>query len=95
MERSTKVIAVLTAFSIYFYVKYRAISSRNTELENRVTSVLGMCSTVNDSYNRVLKERKNLESQVDQIRPNNPYEAAKLKMLIKQRNLKYGIGGNI
>ena len=90
-------LAFATAWFLWSQLHWYHLEARNIELERRVQFFVENCRQTNKDNKKIRKQNTFLKTQVviweKQKRVGRKKNLATLKKLIKQRNIKFGIGG--
>lgn len=88
-------LAFTTAVLLWSQLHWHFLEERNTVLVNRLEFFQESCKeTINNT--KLTEQNTNLAQQLyifERNRPGRKENLAMLKKLIKERNIKYGIGG--
>lgn len=100
MVRTIISVVSLTFATIMFFwpqLQVQRLKERNLELVGRVSFFSESCSKAIKKNQSLQKEKTQLSARINAIERNRPGRKKyliELNYIIKQRNIKYGIGGN-
>mgnify|MGYP003633504242 CR=1 FL=1 len=90
-------LAFTVAWFLWSQLHWKILNDRNIELEQRAQFFSTSCTEITKQNNQLTKTNKHYAQQIAIHRRNRPGRKkhfAELKKLVKERNLKFGIGGN-
>lgn len=91
-------LAFATAWFAWSQLHWKVLKDRNTVLEQRVTFFSNTCKETVQRNKKLSKTNTYLTESLEAISHNRPGRQeylVKLKELIKNRNIEYGIGGGL